>query len=199
MDLSEIVKKMSSAILVPIAAMAINASPVQAQDNEYASYITGRFKTQNEQGILNGPFARNGAVKIDGPKPFIGMSGAIDVAFNGPIVNWYGPDFEVSHINNGFYDVYARSHRRGQFVYLGRGSGQMTFDLGYLRSTSEIRIVNNTPMKNIFIDWVRNLHPMRQSEQPPQYDPYEPRYPNHPNPPYNRPRHEPRRGRHGRR
>ncbi|MBI4441273.1 hypothetical protein HY639_03835 [Candidatus Woesearchaeota archaeon] len=160
MTLANLVKKVSSAMLIPVMAVAVDVTPVQADHNAvYASYVRKSARTSNPQGILYGPETPNGAAKIDGPKPFVGREGYIDVGFHQPVFNGYGPDLMVNATNSGVYEVYARDPRTFQWYPLGQGQGCSAFDIGYLPFATEFRIRNITVMKNIFVDWSMNLHP----------------------------------------
>lgn len=163
MSLTSLIKK----ALVPAVALTIGASPIAADHGEYAGYLLRYRRVENPQGILHGPDVQNGEAKIDGPKPIIGGRGMIEIGFNAPINNYYGPDIEVHHTNGGTFDVFARDPYNYAWVYLGRGSDHSFIDLGYLPFTTQLRIENPTLMKNIKIDWVRNLHPY--PVPPPQY------------------------------
>lgn len=162
MSLTTILKKAA----MPFLLTASLASPLEAEHDEYATHLLRSRRTSNPQGILHGPQVQNGEAKIDGPKPFIGGGGFVEVGFSQPVYNQWGVDVEVNHTNGGVYNVYALAPE-GYWVLLGRDSGRRYFDLGYLPFTTAIRLENITLMKNIKIDWVRNMHPV------PEYYPEE--------------------------
>ncbi len=178
MSLTNLIKKAMIPI-IPVAALSVGASSLSAdQDHEeyhgeFAVYCQRWRRVENPQGILHGPNIQNGEAKIDGPKPIIGGPGWIEIGFRAPIHNYPGADIEVHHTNGGLFDVYARDPDPSSYswVYLGRGSGHSYFELGYLPYTTELRIQNPTLMKNIKIDWVKNLHPYSLPPPPPPQQP----------------------------
>ncbi len=153
MSLTTLVKK----AIMPLL-FAASLTPLEAEHDTYATHILRSRRTENPQGILHGPHVQNGEAKINGPKPLLGGGGFIEIGFSQPIYNSWGVDVEVNNTNGGVYNVYALAPE-GYWVLLGRDSGRRYFDLGYLPFTTAIRIENITLLKNIKVDWVRNMHP----------------------------------------